>query len=96
MIEKRTAYPDLQDGTPNPLKTLTAEQFAALGGNAVAFVRPITGTDLSDMITDADFEDESIYQLVMSADGTPLLVTDTDEAVDDWLTEHKLGLVSLH
>ncbi|WDR02001.1 DUF1150 family protein [Devosia algicola] len=38
----------------------------------------------------------SLYQLVMSADGTPLLVTDTEDAVAEWLDDKNLGLVLVH
>ena len=48
------------------------------------------------MITEAEFEAETEYQLLMSADGTPLLVTDTEEAVTDWLGDTNLGLATLH
>ena len=32
----------------NPLRHLTAAQFMALGGNAVVYIRPITGAKLGD------------------------------------------------
>lgn len=80
----------------HPLKLLTRAQFAALGGDAVAYVRPVSGAILSTMIHDAEFNSAAEYQLVMSADGTPLLVTDTEDAVVDWLGEKNLGLATLH
>ncbi|WEK03924.1 MAG: DUF1150 family protein [Candidatus Devosia phytovorans] len=80
----------------HPLKMLTRAQFAALGGDAVAYVRPVSGAILSTMIHDAEFEAEGDYQLVMSADGTPLLVTDTEDGVLDWLGDKNLGLATLH
>lgn len=84
------------DTLVHPLKSLTRAQFAALGGDAVAYVRPVTGTDLTAMISDAEFEDDFDYQLVMSADGKPLLVADTEDAVLEWLGEQNLGLATLH
>ncbi|HEY4202967.1 MAG TPA: DUF1150 family protein [Devosiaceae bacterium] len=84
------------DFTAHPLKSLTASQFMALGGNAVAFVRPISGADLSAMLSEEGFDEKSWYQLVMSADGTPLMVSDNSEAVTDWLAERNLGVVALH
>lgn len=96
MIEKRNTEYEAMTGPVNPLKSLTAAQFAALGGNAVAFVRPISGSDLSAMIRGSDFDEETTYQLVMSADGTPLMVADTPAAVSEWLSDKQLGLVSLH
>jgi len=95
MYEKRNEQADVE-GRLNPLKSLTEAQFAALGGNAVAYVRPVMGDILSAMISDAMFEEDMLYQLVMSADGTPLLVTDTEDAVSEWLGDKNLGLATLH
>ena len=69
---------------------------AALGGDVVAYLRPVTGAVLGTLITDAEFEASAEYQLLMSADGTPLLVTDTADAVSEWLGETNLGLATLH
>jgi hypothetical protein len=84
------------DATIHPLKSLTRAQFAALGGDAVAYVRPVSGAILATMIENTPFEPDVDYQLVMSADGTPLLVTDTEDAVLDWLGDKNLGLATLH
>lgn len=95
MYEKR--HDEASVGTAiHPLKELTSAQFAALGGNAVAYMRSVSGGVLSAMITDAQFDAEETYQLLMSADGTPLLVTDTEDAVTDWLGDKNLGLATLH
>ena len=65
----------------NPLKHLTAAQFMALGGNAVLYVRPIKGAALAAMMVDGEpVEPEAEFQLVVSADGSPLMVGDTAEA----------------
>jgi hypothetical protein len=80
----------------HPLKSLTSAQFAALGGDAVAYVKPVSGAILSTMIHDAEFDAATEYQLLMSADGTPLLVTDTEDAVVEWLGDKNLGLATLH
>lgn len=95
MYEKRNEMAAAQALT-HPLKRLTRAQFAALGGDAVAYVKPVSGAVLSTMIYDAEFEAGMDYQLVMSADGTPLLVTDTEDAVADWLGDKNLGLATLH
>jgi hypothetical protein len=95
MYEKRNDEANVGD-IIHPLKDLTSAQFAALGGNAVAYVRPIGGHVLARMITDTQFNADELYQLVMSADGTPLLVTDTEDAVTDWLGDKNLGLATLH
>jgi len=81
----------------NPLKQLTPAQFMALGGNAVVYVRPIKGDALAKMMIGGDpVEPDAEFQLVVSADGSPLMVGDTDEAVSDWLAERNYGVVSLH
>lgn len=80
----------------HPLKSLTRAQFAALGGDAVAYMKPVRGAILSLMIDDAEFDALTEYHLLMSADGTPLLVTDTADAVSDWLGDKNLGLATLH
>jgi hypothetical protein len=95
MYEKRD-NPAAAEMLIHPLKSLTRAQFAALGGNAVAYVRPVSGALLSMMIDEAQFEPEEQYHLLMSADGTPLLVTDTEDALMEWLGDKNLGLATLH
>ncbi|MEO7222968.1 MAG: DUF1150 family protein [Devosia sp.] len=81
----------------NPLRHLTAAQFMALGGSAVVFIRSIKGKKLSEFMEEVTDEaaDED-FQLVVSADGQPLLVADTPEAVTDWLSDKNFGIVALH
>lgn len=95
MFEKRNDVA-ATEALNHPLKALTSAQFAALGGDAVAYLRPVLGAVLSTMIQDAEFEAGMEYQLLMSADGTPLLVTDTEDAVLEWLGDKSLGLATLH
>ena len=83
----------------NPLRHLTPAQFMALGGNAVVYVRPITGSKLSEMMDEAEFKADDgndEFQLVVSADGSPLLVADSEEAVEEWLMDKNYGIVALH
>ena len=94
MMDKRNTE-DMIDAA-NPLKHLTRAQFAALGGDAVAYIKPVSGLLLSTMIHDAEFDGATQYQLVMSADGTPLMVADTAEAVTEWLGDQNIGVATLH
>jgi hypothetical protein len=81
----------------NPLRHLTDAQFMALGGNAVVYVRSIKGQKLSEFMDEVDESDaEQEFQLVVSADGSPLLVADSHEAVAEWLMDRNLGIVALH
>lgn len=84
-------------GLAHPLKSLTPAQFMALGGNAVVYVRPIKGSALAEMMDHtADFEDDDDFQLVVSADGSPLLIADSEDAVNEWLSDKNFGIVALH
>jgi len=76
----------------NPLRHLTAAQFMALGGNAVVYVRPVKGKALAGMMV----EDDDDFQMVVSADGSPLLVADSSDAVEEWLSDKNFGIVALH
>jgi hypothetical protein len=88
---------EVANAAGHPLKHLTPAQFMALGGNAVVYVRPIKGAALAGMMIDGDdLEPDLEFQLVVSADGSPLMVGDTAEAVADWLAERNYGVVSLH
>lgn len=84
------------NGASHPLKGLTPAQFMALGGNAVVYVRSIKGDELSAFLHQPDFEDDQVFQMVVSADGSPLLVTDSAESVAEWLSDKDLGVVTLH
>ena len=94
MMDKRNFDTGVE--ADNSLKRLTPAQFAALGGEAVAYVKPVTGRILSTMIHDAAFESGALYHLVMSADGTPLMVSDSAAAVNEWLGDQSIGLATLH
>ncbi|RYE10814.1 MAG: DUF1150 family protein [Hyphomicrobiales bacterium] len=89
--------PEEQPVFDNPLRHLTTAQFMALGGNAVVYIRPIRGDQLAEFMADIADEDAAAeFQMVVSADGSPLLVADTTEAVDEWLSDKNLGIVALH
>jgi hypothetical protein len=80
----------------NPLRDLTPAQFMALGGNAVVYVKPIKGAKLAQLMSEPDFDGDEDFQLVVSADGSPLMVGDSSEAVAEWLSDKNFGIVALH
>jgi len=80
----------------NPLRDLTPAQFMALGGNAVVYVKPIRGDKLAELMSEPQFDVEEDFHLVVSADGSPLMVGDTQEAVAEWLSDKNYGIVALH
>ena len=80
----------------NPLRDLTPAQFMALGGNAVVYVKPIKGDQLAELMREPQFDVDEDFHLVVSADGSPLMVGDTEEAVAEWLSDKNYGIVALH
>ena len=80
----------------NPLRNLSAEQFQALGGNAVVYVKHVKGDALGDVLPGADLATDEDYHLVVSADGQPLMIGDSEEAVAEWLQGQPFGIVTLH
>ena len=90
MQESREAQLD------NPLRSLTEAQFMALGGNAVVYVKHVKAEDLTDLIDESEIDASDDYHIVVSADGSPLMVADSEEAVVDWLAGKNFDVVTLH
>lgn len=84
------------EGAVHPLKALTPAEFMALGGKAVVYVKPMTGAAIGKMTGNSEFEREGELQLVVSADGSPLLIADSEDAVVEWLSDKDFGIVALH
>jgi hypothetical protein len=80
----------------NPLRHLTPAQFMALGGNAVVYVRSVSADQVGELVEDTDLTGQSDYQIVVAADGSPLLVADSPEAVEEWLADRNYGVVTVH
>jgi hypothetical protein len=80
----------------HPLRHLTPAQFMALGGNAVVYLRHIGGDRLGQLLPDLETEVGEEYHIAVGADGSPLMVADTEEALSEWLQSRNLGVVTLH
>lgn len=80
----------------HPLRHLTPAQFMALGGNAVVYVKPIAGPQLAEMMGQDDLAEDDEFHLVVSADGSPLLIADSAESAAEWLSDKNYGVVALH
>jgi hypothetical protein len=80
----------------NPLRHLTPAQFMALGGNAVVYVKPMRGSELAQMMGQPDLAEDAELHLVVSADGSPLLIADSRESAAEWLSDKNYGIVTLH
>jgi hypothetical protein len=85
-----------EQNADNSLRNLTAEQFMALGGNAVVYVKHVSGSDMGPILPGAEFDENSEFHIVVSADGQPLMVGDSEDAVSDWLADKNFGIVTLH
>ncbi len=81
----------------HPLKVMSAEQFAALGLESVVFSRTVDTGTLARLVPEARIEDETgEFILVMSADGRPVLVTDSAESLEGWLEEQPVVMALVH
>ncbi|HTJ57896.1 MAG TPA: DUF1150 family protein [Devosiaceae bacterium] len=77
-------------------KEMTLAEFVVLGANALAYIRPISGHQLAILLADPQLDCDQTFQLIISADGSALLVTDTLEEAKEWLDETNLSMVTLH
>ena len=81
----------------HPLKGLTQAEFAALGAHQVVFEREINAERLTQLLPGAEIQSESsVFYLIVAADGSPILVTDSYDAVEDWLDDADVDLVAVH
>lgn len=85
------------DSTMIRTTPLTPAEFAALGTGEVAYLKSMTSDELLRIFPQAP-EIQSGLQLfaLLSADGAPILVTDSREAATANAWEHDLKMVSVH
>lgn len=88
---------ELKAATPSKQPPLTAEQFASLGGGAVAYVRAMKSEDINRLYPQAPHiaPGMTIFAL-FGADGAPILLADTEEGAIGNALENDLHMVSLH
>ncbi len=86
-----------EDRTMIQINPLTPAEFAALGTGQVAYLKPMTSEELLRIFPQAP-EIKPGLQLfaLLSADGAPILVTDSREAATANAWEHDLRMVSVH
>jgi hypothetical protein len=78
---------------------LTLAEFASLGQGQVAYVRPILSDDVARVFPQADTSElQSGLQLfiLLSADGSPILLTDSHDTATANAWAHDLKAVSVH
>ena len=81
----------------NNKPVLTPEQFAHLGGGAVAYVKAMKGEEVQRLFPQIDGVQPgmTLYAL-LGADGSLILLTDSKDAALANAWEHNLQPVSLH
>jgi len=76
---------------------ITPEMLAQIGGGEIAYVRPIMSDVLKTLFPQAPDMAPGIRLFVLSAaDGTPIMLTDSEESALAGAKEHELETVSLH
>jgi hypothetical protein len=76
---------------------LTQAEFAALGTGEVAYLKPMSSEELLRIFPQApEIQPGLKLFALLSADGAPILVTDSREAATANAWEHDLRMVSLH
>lgn len=81
----------------DPLRGLTAEEFAALGDGEVVYRRTIDAVDLKRLFPSIHGAlDSGAFYVLFGADGAPRFVSDSERQVHDWLSETGLGLATRH
>jgi len=95
--EKRYGINGLFGAAAASVKTMTADEFAAMGAGRIVFRRKMAAGDLAELVPQAGMAPaEQVLELVMSADGAPVMIADSSEAVDDWIDTHEVRLATLH
>ncbi|MGX5732635.1 BQ00720 family protein [Bosea thiooxidans] len=86
-----------QDRILTQTNPLTPAEFAALGTGEVAYVKPMTSDELMRIFPQAPKIEPGLRLFtLLSADGAPILVTDSREAATANAWEHDLKMVSVH
>jgi hypothetical protein len=78
-------------------QVMSPESFAALGGGRIAYVRPLSPDEARDLFPQmpAMVPNLELWAL-LGADGTPIMLSDSREAVEMNAHENDLETVSLH
>ncbi len=76
---------------------LTTEQFAHLGDGAIAYVRTMRSEDIPRLYPQAPAIEPGITIFaLLGADGTPIVLADSEEGARANAWQHQLQTVSLH
>ena len=76
---------------------LTADEFAHLGNGAIAYVKSIKSDEVARLFPQAPTIQSGMdLFMLLGADGTPIMLTDSKDAAVANAWENKLQTVSLH
>ncbi|MCT8973273.1 MULTISPECIES: DUF1150 domain-containing protein [Microbaculum] len=76
---------------------ITEEMLANMGGGEIAYVKPIMSDVLKQLFPDAPDMAPGIRLFMLNAaDGTPIMLTDSQESAVAGAKEHELETVSVH
>ena len=77
--------------------TLTPEQLAHLGGGHIAYVKPMRSEEARRLFPQVEGIPAGLQLFaLLSADGTPIVLTDSRDAAVANAWEHELQTVSVH
>ena len=81
----------------NDETSMTVQALAALGGGKVAYLKPIRSDELTTIFPGApEIAPGLNLFLLLAADGSPILITDSRDAALANAWEHDLETVSVH
>ena len=87
----------LNETTENRHPMMTEQAFAILGGGKIAYVKPIRSEDVHRLYPQApELEPGMSLYALHAADGTPILLADSREAVLADAASQEIETVSLH
>lgn len=76
---------------------ISQQALAQLGGGQVAYMRPLNGSEVQSLFPDApQLSPEHKLWALLSADGTPIMLADSREAVIANAYENQLHMVTVH
>ncbi len=85
------------DETTDLTASLTTEQLAQLGDGAIAYIKPIRSEDAVRLFPQIGEVQPGVDLFaLLSADGTPIMLTDSRDAAIANAWENELETVSLH
>lgn len=79
------------------LSALSIDEFKELGSAELVYRRKMSRDELLQFIPDLkNAPKDQSFDLLMAANGDPILVTDQSQVISNWLDEHDAELTSVH